>query len=359
MRYAAQSALDPIIARLIVENLSTAVLLFDADLRLQLINTAAEHLLSVSARKVLGLRVEDFFVDSALATAIHQALESGRSVTEWDLRLETPWRAALYVDCTLSPTVEGRTGTQVLVEMTSSARHRRALQEEVISVQESAIRNLFKGMAHEVKNPLGGIRGAAQLLERELRNPSYREYTRLIVEEVDRLRTLIDRMLIANAAEHKNWINIHEVLEHVRALVEAEAPGDFTVTRDYDPSLPELYADRDQLIQAFLNVARNALQAVAGRGGVEFRTRVERQVTLGLRRHKLAIRVDILDDGPGVPNAIAQEIFVPMVTGRAEGSGLGLSIARTLIHGHHGHIEFTSRPGNTVFSIWLPAHNES
>ncbi len=331
------------------------MLLFDARLSLELINTAAEHLLSVSARKIVGLRAEDIFAGSALPAALQRAIESGRSVTEWDLALHTPWRGDLYVDCTLSPTILEADQSRVVVEMTSSDRHRRALREEAIVAQENVIRTLFKGMAHEVKNPLGGIRGAAQLLEQELREPSHREYTRLIVDEVDRLRILIDRMAVPNAAEHKRWINIHEVLEYVRSLVEAEAPRGFVISRDYDPSLPDLYADRDQLIQAFLNVARNALQAVAGRGRVGFRTRVERQLTLGLRRHKLAIRVDVLDDGPGVPPEIAQEVFFPMVTGRAEGSGLGLSIARALIHGHEGHIEFSSRPGETVFSIWLPA----
>jgi two-component system nitrogen regulation sensor histidine kinase GlnL len=216
----------------------------------------------------------------------------------------------------------------------------------------------MRGLAHEVKNPLGGIRGAAQLLERELGEAHQREYTQIIIGEADRLRKLVDRMLGPRGQQTLSLFNVHEVLEHVRQVVEIEAGQAVTIHRDYDPSLPDLEADRDQLIQALLNVVRNAAQAASGRGGnVTLRTRAQRKFTIGPVMRRLVIRIDIIDDGPGVDPALADSIFFPMVSGRAEGSGLGLPIAQSLVNRQGGLIDFTSTPGNTVFTIWLPLRN--
>ena len=206
--------------------------------------------------------------------------------------------------------------------------------------------------------PAGGIRGAAQLLERELTEPQHREYTQIIIGEADRLRKLVDRMLGPRGQLHPADFNVHEVLEHVRQVVEIEAGRGVTIHRDYDPSLPNLHADRDLLVQAFLNLVRNAVQALGEAGGtITLRTRAQRKFTIGSRLHRLVIRVDVCDDGPGVDPSLADSIFFPMVSGRADGSGLGLPIAQSLVNRQGGLIDFTSAPGNTVFTVWLPIRN--
>jgi two-component system nitrogen regulation sensor histidine kinase GlnL len=253
----------------------------------------------------------------------------------------------------------GDTGVMgAVLELTSTERHQRIQAEENKLLQNQISTALMRGLAHEVKNPLGGIRGAAQLLERELAEPQQREYTQIIIGEVDRLRKLVDRMLGPRGQQTLSRFNVHEVLEHVRQVVEIEAGRAVTIIRDYDPSLPDLEADSDQLIQALLNVVRNAAQAVCGRGGsVTLRTRAQRKFTIGSVMHRLVIRIDVIDDGPGVDPKLADSIFFPMVSGRAEGSGLGLPIAQSLVNRQGGLIDFTSTPGNTVFTIWLPLRN--
>jgi two-component system nitrogen regulation sensor histidine kinase GlnL len=213
---------------------------------------------------------------------------------------------------------------------------------------------LVRGLAHEIKNPLGGLRGAAQLLDLELHDPELKEYTQIIIDESDRLQGLLDKMLGPNKLPNKKSLNIHEVLERVRQLVQAESSGSLLIKSDYDPSIPDIYADKDQLIQAILNIARNAVQALNGKGNIIFKTRIHRQMNIGRKRYKLAVKCDIIDNGPGVDPAMMSQIFYPMITGRAEGTGLGLSIAQALINQHSGLIECNSEPGKTVFSISLP-----
>ena len=227
--------------------------------------------------------------------------------------------------------------------------------------QHQAARAVVRGLAHEIKNPLGGLRGAAQLLERELSDESLKEYTRVIIGEADRLRNLVNRMLGPNTLPQKALINIHHVLERVRSVVLADtpvgalnaAPG-VRIIRDYDPSIPDFQADRDQLIQAVLNIVRNAVQAVGDTGDITLRTRIQRQATISQQRYKLAVRIDIVDNGPGIPTDMLENIFYPLVTGRPEGTGLGLSIAQSLINQHQGLIECTSRSGQTIFTLLLP-----
>jgi two-component system nitrogen regulation sensor histidine kinase GlnL len=229
----------------------------------------------------------------------------------------------------------------------------RVAREEQLLQQQQANRELIRNLAHEIKNPLGGIRGSAQLLEGELADPQLREYTEVIIAEADRLQDLMNRMLSAHCAIRPLQLNIHDVLERVRKLVLAEFP-DVTIRRDYDTSLPDLTADREQLIQAILNIARNAAQAMHGRGEIRFKTRIARQVTLAKRRYKLALELQVIDNGPGIPEEIRDKIFYPLVSGREGGSGLGLSLAQSFVEQHQGMIEVDSRPGQTRFIIQLP-----
>jgi two-component system nitrogen regulation sensor histidine kinase GlnL len=224
-------------------------------------------------------------------------------------------------------------------------------------MRQQANRELIRNLAHEIKNPLGGIRGSAQLLERELapleNAPALREYTEVIIKEADRLQDLMQRLLSSHRAMQPGQVNVHELLERVRRLIHAEYPG-VRVRRDYDTSLPDLTGDREQLIQAILNIARNAAQAMEGKGEITFRTRAVRQVTLAKKRYRLALELQVIDNGPGIPEAIRDKIFYPLVSGREGGSGLGLTLAQSFIQQHQGSIDVRSRPGHTVFLIHLP-----
>jgi two-component system nitrogen regulation sensor histidine kinase GlnL len=229
----------------------------------------------------------------------------------------------------------------------------RAVREERLIEQQQANRELIRNLAHEIKNPLGGIRGSAQLLERELTSTQLREYTQVIIQEADRLQDLMNRLLTSHRIMQPGPVSIHDVLERVRRLIEAEFPG-VVLRRDYDISLPDLTGDREQLIQAILNIVRNAAQAVSGQGEVILRTRARRQVTLAKRRYRLALELQVEDNGPGIPEDIREKIFFPLVSGREGGSGLGLSLAQSFVQQHHGLIEVDSRPGRTVFAVLLP-----
>ena len=242
----------------------------------------------------------------------------------------------------------------VLMELHQVDRQLRITREEHLISQHQATQALIRGLAHEIKNPLGGLRGAAQLLEQELPDRSLREYTRIIIDEADRLRKLVDRMLGPSRMPKEQQVNIHQVLEHVRGLILAESPAGPTLIRDYDPSVPELTADPDRLIQAFINVLRNACAAAGQNGKIRICTRVLRQFTIGHKRHKLVLRVEIEDDGPGISKNLKERIFFPMVSGKPEGTGLGLSIAQELVNQHGGLIECETHPGSTQFFIYLP-----
>jgi two-component system nitrogen regulation sensor histidine kinase GlnL len=220
-------------------------------------------------------------------------------------------------------------------------------------------RSLVRGLAHEIKNPLGGIRGAAQLLEAELLSNELKEYTQIIIEEADRLQQLVDRMLGPNKLPKKQLLNIHDVIERVRTLVIAENPA-VEVWRDYDPSIPDLYGDNDQLIQSILNIVKNAVSALAKTADpkITLKTRVARQMTLGSKRHKLVAKIQVIDNGPGIPEEIREKIFFPMVTATEGGVGVGLSISQSLINKHNGLIQCESRPGKTVFTIWIPLESK-
>ena len=332
----------------LLELQNTAIVLLDGDFRLRYLNPAAEDLFQVSRRRIRGQAWQQLVRDEVLHAQLRKVLEHYASFTERERELETAAGDTMVVDLTV--TAAG--GDELLLELVRRDRYVRIAHEEQLLAQQRAARELLRGMAHEIKNPLGGLRGAAQLLASELADEGQKEYTGVIMREADRLRNLVNRMLGPNDLPQRRPTNIHQVLEHVRSLVEAEGLDGVELVREYDPSIPELLADAEQLIQVVLNLVRNALQAGATR--VELRTRSERQFTIGSTRHRLVARIDIIDNGRGIDEDMKEQIFYPMVTGRAEGTGLGLSIAQSLVNRHEGIIEFESEPGRTVFSIYLP-----
>jgi two-component system nitrogen regulation sensor histidine kinase GlnL len=346
-------------SKAIIDNLTTAVLLLGTDLRVLAINPAAEELLDVSANQVLDTSAEGLFPETALfGAALARAATSGAPFTEREMSLALGSQT-IRVDCSVTPIGEGRDATRLLVELVQIDRHRRISRDEQGVARNASVRALMRGLAHEIRNPLGGLRGAAQLLERELADEALKEYTQVIVHEADRLQNLLDRMLGPRGLPSKRSINIHEVTERVHALLSAEAPPGVDVSRDYDPSIPPVHADAELMIQATLNVARNAVQSLEGRGEVQLRTRIQRRFTIGQICHRLVVRIEVHDDGPGVPDDLREHVFFPLITGRGDGTGLGLPIAQSLLHQHGGLIEFVSMPGDTTFSLILPIEESS
>jgi len=337
------------------ENLVSAVLVINRGGEIVCVNPAAENLLSSSARRIEGQGVNEFFKGSdEFLECINQAIDYAVTKNEVDLCIPSILKS-VKVDCSFSPLADS---DHLLIEMSQIDQKLKIAKEENIVAQQNVLKVLVRGLAHEVKNPLGGIRGAAQLLEKEFATDDLKEYTKIIIGETDRLQKLVDNMLGPNRPMQKELINIHSVLERVRQLVKAESSTELEIIRDYDPSLPEFQADPDQLIQAVLNIVRNAKQALNGSGKIILRTRPERQVTIGSAYHRYLLRVDIIDNGPGIDSEFIEQIFYPMVTGRAEGTGLGLSIAQTLVAQHGGLIECSSKPGETIFTMLLPLLNE-
>jgi len=329
--------------------LPTAVVALDADLVVRYANPAAEDLFSTGESALRGQSFLAFFAErDALERSLREATR-----THWDYAAQTvtclrPGREPLSLSCVVTG-IELR-DFALLVELRTIEQQLRLVREERMVIEQQSSRELLRNLAHEIKNPLGGLRGSAQLLERELDRPELREYTQVIIQESDRLQALMDRMLAPHRTPKIESVGIHEVLERVRSLVRAEFG--IEIERDYDPSLPDLQADREQLIQAVLNIARNAAQAGAKR--IEFRTRAIRQPTILRQRYRLALELQVVDDGPGVPDEIRDRIFNPLVSGRQGGTGLGLSLAQTFVQYHQGVIEFDSRPGRTLFRILLP-----
>ncbi len=332
--------------------LSSAVVLIDERLMVRYLNPSAENLFAISQRKLIGHPLSKLLgPHHGLESALDNALCTNWSYTGQDLKISRPNAEPLHLDCTVSPAESD--GISLLLEFRPLDAQLRVAREEQLLQQQQANRELIRNLAHEIKNPLGGIRGSAQLLETELADPQLREYTEVIIAEADRLQDLMNRMLSSHSMMRPSLLNIHDVLERVRKLVLAEFP-DVAIIRDYDTSLPEITADREQLIQSVLNITRNAAQALHGEGEIRLKTRIARQVTLAKRRFKLALELQVVDDGPGIPEDIRDKIFYPLVSGRQGGSGLGLSMAQSFIEQHQGMIEVESRPGHTCFTIQLP-----
>ncbi|OGA07355.1 MAG: PAS domain-containing sensor histidine kinase [Betaproteobacteria bacterium RIFCSPHIGHO2_12_FULL_69_13] len=340
--------------------LATAVVALDDALVVRYANPAAENLLATAAKSLIGQPFLALFAERA---ELEKALEEAR-VTHWDYSAQNvsyarARRDPLPLSCVVTR-IESP-GLALLAELRPIEQQLRLAREERLVSEQQANRELIRNLAHEIKNPLGGLRGSAQLLERELERAELREYTQVIIKEADRLQALMDRLLTPHRAPRLGPVNIHEVLERVRSLVLAEFGAQVAIRREYDPSVPELLGDREQLIQAVLNIVRNAAQALTSAesgarkpGTVTLITRAQRQVTILRRRHRLALELQVIDEGPGVEPEIRDRIFNPLVSGRDGGSGLGLSLAQTFVQYHHGVIECESRPGRTVFRILLP-----
>lgn len=344
----------------LLDHLTTSVLLLDKNLTVKYLNGAAENLLSTSESHIINLSAAKLFMgDTALLNGLQDCLDSGSPYTQRECQLNLTGHNHATVDYTATPLEGLDCAPLLLIEIRQLDRLLKISRDEATITTHQATKALIRGVAHEVKNPLGGIRGAAQLLEKELPNDELKDFTSVIIGETDRLRNLVDRMLGSHKLPTLTETNIHEVLERVKNIIEAEVQNKIKIRRDYDISIPEFRADADQLIQALLNIVRNAVQALMENQeqvGPEIilTTRIVRQFTIGPLQFRLALRVNVIDNGPGIPSNIMESLFYPMVSGRAAGTGLGLSIAQSIVDQHNGIIECNSKPGNTCFSVTLP-----
>jgi two-component system nitrogen regulation sensor histidine kinase GlnL len=337
--------------------LATLVAVVHGDGAVVYVNAALEDALGTSRRGIEGSDLAEYYTEpQVLASALSGLRDNEFAALRYDAWLKRPGRDLLPVHVILTQTDQPG---DILIEMLPLEQQARQEREERLLDQAQANKELIRNLAHEIKNPLGGIRGAAQLLEMEI-DSQLTEYTRVIIHEADRLQTLVDRLLAPHRRPHVvGDVNIHEVCERVRSLILAEFPRGLRVVRDYDTSIPEFRGDREQLIQAVLNIAHNACQALAeriaaGEARLTFRSRIARQITFGKQRYKLALELHVIDNGPGVPDSIKDRIFFPLVSGREGGSGLGLTLAQTFVQQHHGLIECDSEPGRTDFKILIP-----
>jgi two-component system nitrogen regulation sensor histidine kinase GlnL len=343
----------------LLDSLVTSVFLLDHDLHVDYLNAAAQTLLGLSPNQALGRSITELTRGAdTLLPLFDRARRGGEGVVQRELAWPAPGGVDRILDCAVTQVTLGLDNFRLLLEIEDITQHRRLTRENALIAQLGGSRLMVRQLAHEIKNPLGGLRGAAQLLERELLDPALREYTRVIISEADRLTHLLDSMLGPGRPPAKQLINVHEILERVYHLLRSEAPEGVTVDRDYDPSLPPLTVDPNHIIQAMLNLGRNAIQALSG-GHVPsprliLRTRAVSNVSVGAQRHRLVASIQFEDNGPGVLPEIRDTIFYPLVSGRADGSGLGLGIAQDLVSRHGGLIEFDSAPGRTIFVISLP-----
>ncbi len=342
----------------ILDHLTTAVVVTDFNCRIIRINQAAEQILGVSKNRGIGVALQKVVdISKEDRTAIVACVTDRRPFTKRHAQILTNQRQVLNLDFTVSP-VQIDDRDLLLIEFTELDRMMRINREESQIAAHDTTRQLARGLAHEIKNPLGGLRGAAQLLHHELESDELKEYTSVITEEADRLRNLVDRMLGPNQLPIFAPTNVHEVLERVIILLSAESAGKVSIIKDYDPSLPPVMGDLEQLIQAVLNISSNAMQAVLESKTKDpeicVRTRIQHRHTIGTVQHSLVCRIDILDNGPGIPEDILDDIFYPMISGRSSGSGLGLPISQSIINTHKGMIEYNSQPGRTEFTIFLP-----
>ena len=327
----------------------------DAQARIFLINPAAELLLGQSERQVAGRSIASLDPGlNELQKLINRSLETGQTFGQnLELQIVTLDRQPVLTACRVSP-LQTAGQSAAVVEILDTSQSYQLDREKALTSQLRASRQMIRQLAHEVRNPLGGLRGAAQLLERELDDPEQLEFTQVIIREADRLVALTTSLLGPAREPAQEPINIHELLERVVLLLEHDVPESVGLYRDYDPSLPALIGDHDLLIQALLNLGRNAVQSVGRSGNIVFRTRALTSFTLGDKRHRLVLSVEIEDDGPGVPEELRDSLFFPLVTGREGGTGLGLPLAQDLVSRQGGLIEFESEPGRTVFSLRLP-----
>ena len=341
-------------SRTILDALSSGIILLDEHLLIVGLNPAAENILGISQQRARGQSLLQLVDDEpemrdilarVVATGDHYANEMRLAPTE-------VYNVERVIDCRVSPLNTDE--ACLLVEITDVTRRSQISRENALLIQHGAGRQMIRQLAHEIKNPLGGIRGAAQLLERQLNEAELREYTDVVISETDRLAALVDTLLGPGGPPNKAPVNVHELLEYVVRLIEAEEPKSIKIRREYDPGLPDINLDRDQIVQAFLNLVRNATAALDGQGTLTLRTRAATNFTIGNTRHRVIASIEIEDDGPGIPGDMQDSVFYPLVTSRPEGTGLGLPAAQELLSRHGGLIEFDSRPGRTVFFVRVP-----
>jgi two-component system nitrogen regulation sensor histidine kinase GlnL len=343
----------------ILDAMVTSVFLLDEHLHVTYLNAAAQSLLGLGPNQALGRSIAELTRGAeSLLPMFDRARTGGEGVVQRELAWPAPGGVDRILDCAVTQIVIGQQHPRLLLEIEDITQHRRLTRENALLAQLGGSRLMVRQLAHEIKNPLGGVRGAAQLLERELLDPALREYTRVIISEADRLTNLLDSMLGPGRPPAKQLINVHELLERVYHLLRSEASPGVIIDRDYDPSLPPLTVDPNHIIQAMLNLGRNAIQALADAAVASprliLRTRAASNVSVGAHRHRLVASIQFEDNGPGVLNEIRETIFYPLVSGRADGTGLGLGIAQDLVSRHGGLIEFDSSPGRTIFVISLP-----
>ena len=349
----------------ILDNLKTAILLVGPTLDVSYINPSAEALLEISGSRIIGEPITELLNDQAGDDeGLTSRFDDRHAYTKREAQLNLPNGRTITADCAVTPIVDSQGKASLIIELQPLDRLLRISREEGILSSQQHSQTLVRGLAHEIKNPLGGLRGAAQLLAKQLPDASLTDYTKIIIAEADRLTNLVDRMLGPHTIPKLEAVNIHEVLERVKSLVDAETAGNIAIERDYDPSIPEFDGDKEQLIQAVLNIVRNAMQALQSHEClrqriITLKTRIKRQFTIGAVRHRLVCKIDIEDNGPGIPPNIAQTLFLPMVSGRADGMGLGLSISQSIINYHNGLIECNSESGNTTFTLYIPLEKSS
>ncbi len=338
--------------------LATLVAVVQSDGHVLFANAALEDAIGTSRRTIEGSPFPEAFTEPhILSNALEGAGSNEFAALRYDAWLKRLNHEPIPVHVIVAQTEKPG---EIVIELLPLEQQAKQDREERLIDQAQANKELIRNLAHEIKNPLGGIRGAAQLLQMEIESRDLIEYTQVIIHEADRLQTLVDRLLAPHRRPHVvGDVNIHEVCERVRSLILAEFPRGLRVVRDYDTSIPEFRGDREQLIQAVLNIAHNAAQALAERIGegdaqIAFRSRIARQVTFGKQRYRLALELHVVDNGPGVPDSIKDRIFYPLVSGREGGSGLGLTLAQTFVQQHHGLIECDSVAGQTDFKILIP-----
>ncbi|SBT19238.1 Nitrogen regulation protein NR(II) [Marinomonas gallaica] len=351
---------------LLIDHLSTAVLQLNRELCIEYLNPSAEMMLEVSRRRIYGQDLAAAFnEDDESRHALLAAIQSGHAFTKREAEVTLTTGKMILCDYNVTPVMGALNNTDsLLIELHPRDRMKRISQEDELIANHQTSKELIRGLAHEIKNPLGGIRGAAQLISRVFNDEGLKDYTQVIIEESDRLRDLVDRLLGPRQLPQYKPLNIHRVIERVNQLISVESEDQIKLIRDYDPSIPDIIGDEAQLIQAVLNVMRNAMQALIQQPDnlqkqITVSTRTLRQFTIGAKRHRLVCRLSIVDNGPGIPENILKTLFYPMVSGRADGTGLGLSIAQSVIHQHNGIIECNSQPQRTEFNILIPIENSA
>lgn len=342
----------------IFEAMVCSIIVVDPSLNVQYMNPAGESLTGQSLFQSRNKKLTDLIIAEQLHSHVSRAIKNAQSHVTREGKIKLSDGQQITVDCAVTPLQKNGKIVGSLLEMNQVDRLLRIVRDEQIVVQQQTSRTVLKGIAHEVKNPLGGIRGAAQLLEGEFENDSLKEYTQIIISETDRLKNLIDRMLGSSSLPKMSPVNIHEVMEHVRQLLLNCKPKKITITTLYDPSIPEFLGDRDQLVQVVLNIANNAIRALHNTGEITLKTRVERFFTINHVLHPLVLKASIIDDGEGIPKELQDKIFFPMISGNADGAGLGLSIAQSLINRHDGLIEFERNADKTEFNIYIPLNTK-